>query len=142
MSMDGIYRPSQYLGYTDTLGNLDAAERAALSAKNSGEVHQNQALASVNKDPQEQKDGQNQQESQERHEGNLEKDLQDIISKKFSITFRSDVEYRFIYNDAENQIELLDASTNEVILTLSPEEFIKITEHLRLNAGIMTDYTA
>lgn len=142
MGMDGLFRPSQALGYTDTLGHLNAAERAKEDARQAHQVSQHREVDAIDKDPKQRQEGGRDEGGQPEKDTAFEEELKEVIIQQFNIDFVPGVVYRFVFNESNDKIELVDTSNQQVLLTLTPEAFIQVTANMRRNSGIMTDHSA
>ncbi len=141
MSMDGLYRPSQHLGYLDTLGHLNAADRAKAEAARQNKVLAADAIEAVDNEDDilEEKKREEQKNPQENP---FHDELQDLIAAEFNIAFDPNILYRFVYNDQTDRFELVDTFNQTVLLSLTPEAFLKVTANAQRNSGVMTDHCA
>lgn len=142
MGMDGLYRPSQMLGYMDSLGHLDAAERVLDELRQSNSVNQQRQVNAIHKDSDQEKEHRGGRKRQQNKDDSLAGELKDLFVEVFNIEFQPDGLYRFWYNEAADKFELLDETSQTVLLALSPEEFLKVTQNIRRQSGIITDQTA
>lgn len=144
MGMDGLFRPSQALGYLDSLGHLNAADRAALHHKNAHSVDHSEKVQSIGREEKEEEQGQGKKRRPPEPEKDtqFEDELKELMITRYNIVFKDNVVYRFNYNEETDTIELIDTSMQCVIFRLSPLEFIHATENLYSNGGIMTDRRA
>jgi len=138
MGFDGLSRPQQALGFTDMLGHLHAAEQAKESARNTHEVSQHRQVDAIGKDPKQKHDGERKQDPPAK-DNVFEEELRVLIQKHFKIDFQNGVVYRFVYREEDDRIILRNTSTDEILLTLAPEEFIQLTEQIKQASGVMTD---
>lgn len=140
MGMDGLYRPSQAMGYTDALGHRDAADRAADSARQTPDIGQDEKVDAVNKDPQQREQGK--RPPFRKKESDFGEELQDILAMQFDIAFDPTVIYRFSYNERTDRFELIDTMTGNTLLMLTPEAFLQVTQTMKRSAGMITDRSA
>jgi hypothetical protein len=143
MGMDGLYRPSEALGYTDSLGYRDATARAA-NQQEETKIHkviEDNAVDSVGPDSQngQQKRGKEEDSEQKSH---LEEELKRLLTENFDLDLDPNLIYHFIYNEASDRFELKDAFSQKILLSLTPQAFIQVTENMWRNAGIITDQSA
>lgn len=144
MGMDGLYRPSQALGYTDALGHLGAAERAAQQAKQSSQIDQNQSVDRIDKDPQqkEEHEGRENSSPKEEQDAVLAEELKEILALRFNIEFKLGIVYRLLFNRFTERFELVDTSVSRVILSLTSEAFLQVMADLEQTSGIISNRIA
>ena len=142
MGMDGLYRPSEALGYTDTLSFRDAATRAASQREETkiNKVIEDDAVESVGPDAQHGQNRGQQENPDKKH--HLEEELKRILTETFDLDLDPNLIYHFIYNEETERFELKDDFNQKVLLSLTPQAFIQITENMWRNAGIITDRSA
>ncbi len=136
MGMDGLSRPNQLLPF----GNLNASERAAETNRNSALVSRNDAVNPTGDYHESDAGGGNQQHRKRRD--SWEEELEAILKAQFNLNLDSSLVYEFIFNEKTERMELIDALSGNVLLSLTPEEFIQVTQNMNRNAGIITDRTA
>lgn len=143
MGMDGLFRPSQVQGYLDTVGHRSGVDKAAQSYNRAEGVSPHRKVENVGKERHEDEhSGQKPQKAPERPELGIEEDLMALLSTEFGLDFDPHVVYRFAYDEATDTIVLKDGANQTIILTLSPAQFMALTEHLKRDGGVMSDYSA
>jgi hypothetical protein len=141
MGMDGLYRPSQALGYTDTIGHLNAADRAERDARIANRIDLDRSVDAISKDPPQKDRHENPKEKEEEDTG-LEEELKEIFTLKYNVELDPNTVYRFTYNEVTDRFELIDTTFNRVLLTLTPEDFLQITESMSHSSGIISNRIA
>jgi hypothetical protein len=141
MGMDGLYRPSQSLGYTDSLGHLNAADRAKELSRQVNQVNAQRDVDAVNPDAGDGKQDPDQRE-RPREDNAFAEALKDLFTREFNIEFLEDGQYHFAYNESTDRFELMDSQTGKILLALKPDEFIQVTENMRHQSGVITDRSA
>lgn len=143
MSMDGVFRPGQLQGYLDTIGHRNALDQAIEGQSQLNDVSPHRKVENVGKERHEDESGSKQQHAKsQRPETGIEDDLMALLTSQFGLDFDPHVVYRFAYDEATDTIVLKDGAQQKTILTLSPAQFMTLTEHLMRQGGVMSDYSA
>lgn len=144
MSMDGAARSSQLMPYTDTLGNLGAAERALEERRHRSDVnHDDTEVQRVvnRKNMDDDDDPKKRRRAKAPHIPPIEAALENMLLKEFGIELDPNEVYLFDYNDKTDQIELKLASSGKLLLSMEPERFITLSQRQQA-AGILRDWSA
>jgi len=143
MGMDGLFRPGQLQGYLDTVAYRTGADQAANTYSRTDGVSPHRKVENVGKERYEDEQSKKQpHHAPERPETGIEEDLMALLMSEFGIDFDEHVVYRFVYDEASDTIVLKDGAAQQIILTLTPEQFMALTDHLKRPGGVMSDYSA
>ena len=142
MSFDGIPRAP----YSDPLGSqLAAYEAQKLKKKPSiSSVKDSDGINAVHKENRQHHDA---EDDDDKQEGLTEEEQEQILifaklRGLLNFSLKEGVVYRFQLNEDTQLIELVEASTGRVMLTLTPDELTSVFTKIERYAGLMTDHSA
>lgn len=145
MSFDGIPRPSQLQPYGDPLNPYIGAHEAADEARRKHRIEKNRE--SYKKDRVHKELEQYHDREEDNDEGlTPEEHEQIMIFAKLrgimNFSLESGVLYRFHLNEDTGLVDLIDDRDESVVLTLTPEELVQVSERMQRYAGVITDRKA
>ncbi len=146
MSFDGIPKPSQMHAYADPLSPYLGAHQANEAARSRPKIGKNKAAYSTEKINKELEQYQGIDDEEPKEGLNEEEREQILIFAKLrglmNFSLESGVLYRFQVNEETGLVDLIDSRDEKVLLTLTAEELLKVSEKINRYAGMITDREA
>ncbi len=145
MSFDGIPRPSQMHAYADPLSPYIGANQASEAARHRPKVGKNKEAydtEKVNKELEQYHDT-----DDEPREGLSEEEREQILifaklRGLMNFSLENGVLYKFQVNDETGIVNLVDPRDDTVMLTLTGEELLQVSEKINRYAGMIADREA
>ncbi len=145
MSFDGIPKPSQLHAYADPLSPYIGANQANEAARHQPRVKKNREAydaEKVNKELEQYYDPED-----EPQEGLNEEEREQILvfaklRGLMNFSLEQGVLYRFQVNESSELVDLIDSRNGQVMLTLTGDELLQVSEKIQRYAGIITDREA
>lgn len=141
MAFDGVTRPSQ-LTPADPLNPYLAAHSAKADEVKKPQVKKSQKdeeTTGVHKEL-----PQYGEEEEENQQALTEEEAEQIM--KFAkmrglmnVALQDGVEYQFQINADEGLVDLIEAKSGKVVMTLTPSELMEMTDKIQRYAGVLTD---
>jgi len=145
MSFDGLSKPSQLHAYSDPLSPYLGATRAASEAAKKPRI--DKSKASYRDSAVDEHASDYLQEEREDKDGLLPEEYEQMMMLAklrgvMNLSFEEGVLYYFHFNETTGLVELINDRDNRVMLTLTPEELLQVSQRMQRYAGRMTDQSA
>ncbi len=147
MGFDGIPRPSQITPYTDALnpyiaGNAARAEQAGKPLVKGPQ--REEQIKSVHKEERQYHEADDEEENEE---GFTEEEAEQVrlfarMRGLMNFSLESGTRYEFRMNPETGLMDLVEADSGQVVLTLTPEELLQLSRKIQRYAGMLTDRSA
>lgn len=143
MSFDGVPKPSQLSPSTDPLSPYLGANQAAYEAQNRPKIQKSQA--SEKSKAVDHQSGDYLNEKEDKDEGLQPEEYEQILILArlrgiMNLSFKEGVLYQFHFNEETGLVELINENENTVMLTLSVEELLQVSQRMSRYAGRMSDH--
>lgn len=144
MGFDGAPRPARFILQADGISPYTAANLARQEQSAAPRVKGPTPEDQVRSLPRERQDNAHSDEEEEQGEAFSEEEAEQIrlLAKMRGIlnfSLESGVRYEFRLNPKTGFIDLLVAATGEIVLQLTPEELMRLSEKIRRYAGMLAD---
>lgn len=145
MAFDGISRPSQLNAYADPLNPYIGANDAAESAKRKPKIKGNretfeedETFKKLDQYHGDDNDGSDDLSEEEREEIMKFARIRGIVN----FALESGVTYEFTYNEESGLVDLQDTRDGKVMLSLSIDELLGLSDRMARYCGLMTNREA
>jgi hypothetical protein len=143
MSFDGIPRPSQINPYNDPLGPYSACNAA--KAEQAGKplvkgLSKEEQLKGLPEEHQQQTPQDDRDKGQSFNEAEVEEIM--LLAKMrgvLNFAMNPDVHYEFHLNVQSGLVELREVASGKLMLKLTPDELMGLSEKLHRSAGMLTN---
>lgn len=144
MSFDGILRPSQMTPSTGAMNPYTASNLARANQAGKPLVQKLSKDEEITALQEHQRQYQEAEDNEERGEAFSEEDAEAIrlfakMRGLMSVSLETGKRYEFHINAQTGLIDLLEADTRHVILQLTPDELMRLSEKIQRYAGMLTD---